>query len=242
MKSLVLESTTFQTVRRAWRWASCLLLACVVSTGFAATLPSDLQPVSDIPPVELAGGSRALMHLVGLVHSAYVLPAGRYLPLFRDEKGVYYACPSGLVLISMLKDQVKETLVSYLHLKGGGIYLPSDPLASPKIWFIAAGADARAGKLKLEEPAAKELMSRCSEPQPPATPVAGASGIPPNPVIVTPNPQSVSGVAQGVAVSFIVGGLLDALFVSGDGKVVFPAAQLSESLKFVEQSGALKKE
>jgi hypothetical protein len=50
--------------------------------------------------------------------SGHMLPAGKYVPTFEDERGVYFQSPSGIA--------VTEPLPIGTRPRAGGIYVPSD--------------------------------------------------------------------------------------------------------------------
>jgi hypothetical protein len=100
-------------------WACGSVRPLDPATRIAQRPAAELVLRLDEPCTTLPGG--APMGRPDGVRSHHVLPGGRYRPLLEDDRGVYFASPSGIT--------VTEPAPRGTRSRPGGVYVPHDGVA-----------------------------------------------------------------------------------------------------------------
>jgi hypothetical protein len=127
------------------------LMGCALLTSCAHPKPEPLPADAGVSPVQVAEATAA--RLEGLP-AKYLVPAGRYLPVMGDAQGVYFACPSGLVI------HVQDRNIDQYSRVAGGVFLPKNG-APPRLWIVAAGMAASRGDRNLASEKGRRLGNDC---------------------------------------------------------------------------------
>ena len=178
----------------------------------------DLKTIPSGPPIELpeAVTAQRLESFFGTT-SSYKLAPGAYHSLGKDSEGVYYACASGIVAVTTLKDgtQLFNRLV-------GGIYLGQDEQSATKIWFVGAAAAATRGANKLSRDEASAILERCDD----SKLYVGTANV--NAVNISVLPVDTQSIGPAVVSGAIATLIVNSIVGANDGRLLTPAVRFEK--------------
>lgn len=188
-------------------FATCLLTGCASNIR-----PEKLKVATD--PTTVVLESAAVVKLKSNFNIAYSIPAGTYLPILQDDRGVFYLCGSGIIATITLPNKVR-----YLQLQGG-VFVPAAPSGQASLWIVAEPAAANSKLRDVEEETARESASQCrAVPEPSiykgARPTAAVT-------VVGTGPQSVQAIRTNLAGGVVASAVVTAILNAEEGSIVFP--------------------
>lgn len=204
-------------------WLTTALMGCATNTIAQQTL----SPATDQASIRLLTVSKAISVEGEKGYTYFSIPKGQYIPILRNAEGVFYICPSGIVLggYNRLSRTHNPSAIRLV----GGIYVPIQASEAPRFWFIAAGLGAATGRLTINDNLAERLREDCEPSQ-----VGGlltAYGT--SPVVnvqVLQTEKSSKGVTPNIPASVISSFVVNSLIGAGDGQIVFPKVRLDPGL------------
>lgn len=199
--------------RPFWRFCGALILGAIVSGCATGIDPSKLQRMADGVPVVLAQEYRYVTSM-GPSKLSYYLLKGRLLPQMQDAGGRYYVAERGVQVV-IEGFYADSRLLTSFDLKGG-IYLPNDVSAEPKLWTVKDAAKGfqptTADSRNLFDPAGD------SKAQAGAVPNAVLTDM----VVQRTAQAPIRSVGANAVGGAIAAGIVSAMIFAGEGNIQFP--------------------